>query len=58
MVETQKENKSHQLNYVEYFQDIVLLSKDLFTQWSNLKISTCFKSQNLKCCTCLKLNNI
>lgn len=43
MVETQKENKSHQLNYVEFFQD-VLLSRDLFTQWSNIKISTCFKS--------------
>lgn len=40
MVETQKENKIRQLNYVYFFQGIVLLNKDLFTQWSNFKIST------------------
>jgi len=44
MAKTQKENKNHQLSYVEFFQDIILLSKNLFTQWSNLKISPCFKS--------------
>lgn len=48
MVETQKENKTHQLNYLQCLQDIALLSKDLFTQWSYFKTSTCFKSPSLK----------
>lgn len=48
MVETQKEKKSDQLNYLECLQDIALLSKDLFTRWSYLKIFTCFKSPSLK----------
>lgn len=51
MVETKKENKIHQLIYSEYFQEIALLGKDLFTQWSYFKISTCSKSPSLKCCT-------